>query len=130
MRYRDSKTGRLVSKSTWKRSKAQGGGRYKRERPITKRRKKPTPTPPVPTPITGIFEWLITFSYKTRVKSLDIIATASDADEAEDKALAFIARDRKAKQILDSLDKFKVSAKRGRKVGHHHPTQWRSQSRA
>jgi hypothetical protein len=31
-RYRDSKTGRLVSKSTWKRSKAQGGKRYKRER--------------------------------------------------------------------------------------------------
>lgn len=30
-RYRDSKTGRLVSKAKWKRSKAQGGKRYKRE---------------------------------------------------------------------------------------------------
>lgn len=32
MRYRDRKTGRWVKKSTWKRSKAHGGTRYKRER--------------------------------------------------------------------------------------------------
>lgn len=30
-RYRDTKTGRLVSKETWKRSRARGGKRYKRE---------------------------------------------------------------------------------------------------
>jgi len=30
--YRDKKTGRLVSKTTWKRSKAQGGTRYVRQR--------------------------------------------------------------------------------------------------
>jgi hypothetical protein len=30
--YRDTKTGRFASKSTWKRSKAQGGDRYKRQR--------------------------------------------------------------------------------------------------
>jgi hypothetical protein len=33
MRYRDRKTGRFVSKSTWKRSHARGGERYKRENP-------------------------------------------------------------------------------------------------
>lgn len=30
--YRDTKTGRLVSESTWKRSKARGGKRYVRQR--------------------------------------------------------------------------------------------------
>ena len=30
-RYRDTLTGRLVKKTTWKRSKSQGGTRYKRE---------------------------------------------------------------------------------------------------
>jgi hypothetical protein len=37
-RYRDSETGRFVSKSTWTRSHTQGGRRYKRERylPLTK----------------------------------------------------------------------------------------------
>lgn len=46
VRYRDTKTGRLVSKSTWTRSKAHGGTRYKRERREKKveeepRRKRP-----------------------------------------------------------------------------------------
>jgi len=31
--YRDKKSGRFVSESTWKRSKAQGGTRYVRQRP-------------------------------------------------------------------------------------------------
>lgn len=38
MRYRDSKTGRFVKRSTWKRSKAQEGTRYKRENPAGKSR--------------------------------------------------------------------------------------------
>jgi len=36
-RYRDSKTGKFVSKETWTRSHAQGGTRFKRERRIIKR---------------------------------------------------------------------------------------------
>ena len=31
MRYRDTKTGRLVSAATWRRSRAHGGTRFKRE---------------------------------------------------------------------------------------------------
>lgn len=35
--YRDRKTGRLVSESTWRRSKARGGTRYVRQRVQTRR---------------------------------------------------------------------------------------------
>jgi len=37
-RYRDTKTGKLVSESTWKRSRAKGGKRYKRERSPSRRK--------------------------------------------------------------------------------------------
>lgn len=40
--YYDTRTGRRVSKATWKRSKAQGGTRYKRK-PLTRKRKPGTP---------------------------------------------------------------------------------------
>lgn len=46
--YRDSKTGRFVKRSTWKRSKAKGGKRYKRERVKAPKRKPPIPPPPPP----------------------------------------------------------------------------------
>ncbi|MGA7796006.1 MAG: hypothetical protein WCA19_23485 [Candidatus Acidiferrales bacterium] len=36
MTYRDKKSGRFVSESTWKRSKAHGGNRYVRQRPKTR----------------------------------------------------------------------------------------------
>jgi hypothetical protein len=42
-RYRNSDTGRFVSASTWKRSKAQGGTRYKRTTIKVKTRKKKKP---------------------------------------------------------------------------------------
>ena len=49
MRYRDHQTGKFVSHATWKRSKARGGTRYRRERPEPKPKKKRreiTPAPP------------------------------------------------------------------------------------
>jgi len=46
--YRDSETGRFASKSTWTRSHAQGGHRYKRQTiPITKEPEK-APVRPEP----------------------------------------------------------------------------------
>jgi len=39
--YRDTKTGRRVKKDTWKRSRAHGGKRYKRERIKPTRRARP-----------------------------------------------------------------------------------------
>ena len=50
VRYRDKKTGRFVSASTWKRSKAQGGKRYTRIFPIPKKRKKRPILRPAPLP--------------------------------------------------------------------------------
>ena len=47
MRFRDRKTGRFVSRATWRRSKAHGGKRYVRERP-RKLKKLPPPPPPAP----------------------------------------------------------------------------------
>jgi len=36
MHYRDTKTGKFVSATTWKRSRAHGGSRYKRVRLVTR----------------------------------------------------------------------------------------------
>jgi hypothetical protein len=46
--YRDTSSGRFVSESTWRRSKAHGGKRYKRVRVKTGRKKKILPVPPAP----------------------------------------------------------------------------------
>jgi len=45
--YRDSSTGRFVKSSTWKRSKAQGGSRYVRQR-ITIAKRAPAREEEVP----------------------------------------------------------------------------------
>lgn len=51
-RYIDSKTGKKVSEETWRRSKSQGGKRYKRQivkkQPKKKKKKKQVPPPPPP----------------------------------------------------------------------------------
>jgi hypothetical protein len=39
-RYRDKQTGKFVSKATWKRSRAHGGSRFRRERARVKRAPK------------------------------------------------------------------------------------------
>lgn len=48
VRFRDTKTGRFVSKSTWKRSRAHGGTRYKRERLKPAHRARPARPPALP----------------------------------------------------------------------------------
>lgn len=42
MKYRDTKTGKFVSASTWRRSRAHGGHRYKRVRQIVPKAKLPS----------------------------------------------------------------------------------------
>ena len=61
--YRDSENGKFAKKSTWQRSKSQGGTRYKRQHV-----KAPSPpAKPEPPIIADDFdeweEWAITFSY-------------------------------------------------------------------
>lgn len=47
-RYRDSETGRYVSRETWNRSHAHGGERFKRERvPLPEKHPKKLPSPEV-----------------------------------------------------------------------------------
>lgn len=62
-RYRDTRTGKLVKKSTWKRAKSRGSSRYKRES-IKKKRViiggephpiKPPTEPGIPFPIPDDF---------------------------------------------------------------------------
>lgn len=61
-RYRDSETGRFVSKRTWKRSKARGGTRYKRQRIV--------PVRP-PAKVLRFVEYKFYLSYLKR-KKLDV----------------------------------------------------------
>lgn len=61
--FRDSKTGRFVRKSTWKKSKKQGGKRYKREA-IGE----------------ALREWFVSLNYnkKTRKRALDFFVVAKE----------------------------------------------------
>lgn len=48
MKYRDTKTGRYVNKTTWRRSRSHGGTRYKRVRPKPTIRARRIVTPATP----------------------------------------------------------------------------------
>jgi hypothetical protein len=92
--YRDTTTGRFASKQTWKRSKAQGGKRYKREK--LKRKRKFIPPPP---PKEEVSEWIISFEYDKSGRSFDLIVTARDQSEAFKVAKLFLEKDRRGKNI-------------------------------
>lgn len=83
--YRDSKTGRFISKSTWKRSRAHNGVRYKRERVSGVRPMRPAAPP--------VFEWLVTFTYDKSGRSFDVIVTSLDETEAVSVAKQFLRDD-------------------------------------
>ena len=103
VRYRDRKTGRFVSRSTWKRSHAHDGVRFVREiRPRVKRKpptsrkpKKPArrPRPVLPHKPKNV-EWLVTISYhRKRRRSFEadlLIIAPLDATPGD---LAEIARE-------------------------------------
>lgn len=91
-RYRDRKTGRFAKKSTWKRSKAHGGKRYKREK-IKRKRKRIPPPPP-------IYEWIVTFTYLESGRTFDVIVTAASEEEALDVASRFLLDDEQGRKIV------------------------------
>lgn len=102
--YRDSVTGRFAKKSTWQRSKSQGGERYKREK--IRHRKivapPPVPPPPPPTPPTQVFEWVVTFSYDKTGRSFDVVVTAYEETQAFSVASQFLRSDARGRNITRS----------------------------
>lgn len=85
--YRDRLTGRFAKKSSWKRSKAQGGKRYVRQ--------TLTPRP------SEVYEWVVTIQPSARSeRSFDVIVTASDETEAYTVAHEFLARDVQGQRII------------------------------
>jgi hypothetical protein len=96
-RYRDSVTGKFVAKSTWKRSRGQGGKRYERERFTPKRRvKRERKLPPLPP---TVFEYIVSFTYDKSGRSFDVIVTATSAKTAREIAKEFLKHDKRGMNI-------------------------------
>jgi hypothetical protein len=91
--YRDTLTGRFAKKAAWKRSKARGGKRYKREKV---KRKKRLPPPPRGGPV---WEWIVTFTYRSG-RTFDVIVTARTEQEAYKVAEQFLRADKEGSRIV------------------------------
>jgi len=81
--YRDRKTGRFISKATWKRSRARGGTRYVRQTVKVRKRRPPKPKR---LPPGKLKEWLVTWEYDSDkgMRVLDFYAvTVSEARALE-----------------------------------------------
>lgn len=87
--YRDRLTGRFAKRSSWTRSKAQGGNRYVRQ----------TITVPPPPPPRDVYEFIVSLSYKGG-RSFDVIVTASDEAEAFTVAREFLSKDVQGQRIV------------------------------
>jgi hypothetical protein len=111
--YRDRKTGRFSSKSTWKRSKAKGGDRYVRQR--VKVKVKAKKRPPLPPPEEReIYEWIVAFTYEDSGKTFDVIVTARDSEEAQRVALEFLRTTPQGRNITRAgLSGWNVDVARG-----------------
>ena len=104
--YRDTKTGRFVSKRSWQRSES---GRFKRQlvrRPAAQKKparpaaRAPLPPPRPPTPT--VWEWIVSFSYSRSGRSMDVIVTASSVSEARTVAKDFLRTDIDGSRIARS----------------------------
>ena len=106
--YRDTATGRFASRSTWRRSRAHDGKRYRRqsiatkpkavEKPLQKRiRTKVRPAAPP-----ELREWLVTFTYEKTGRSFDLVVTARDEAGAFIFAKEFIAADPRGRKIAEA----------------------------
>lgn len=101
--YRDSKTGKRVSKAKWMRSKAHGGTRYKRriEKIAKPKKKREAPKPPEPVSILAPNrEYIVAFRYSKSGKSFDIISVATSEKEAYEVATEFLKRDASGQRIM------------------------------
>jgi hypothetical protein len=116
-RYRDTRTGHFVSRSTWKRSRAQGGTRYRRTFVASGRaRRKPKPKGKRETSQVGAptYEWLVSFTYKGTKRNVDILVTAKSDEEAERKAMEFLSGDSRGRHIASNISSWDIHIARGR----------------
>lgn len=98
--YRDSKTGKRVSKEKWKRSKAHGGTRYKRRiEKIAKPKKKREAPEPVSI-LAPNREYIVAFKYTRTGKSFDVISVATSEKEAYDIAKQFLKQSPEGQRIV------------------------------
>lgn len=113
--YRDTLTGKLVSKRKWKanpRKRTGLGKRYVKQRIKIKKE-----GPPPPPPEGDVFEWIVNFSYEKSGRSFDIIPRAIDETEAYDMAVTFLQEDREAQRIVRSgFRGWTPSVAKGKKV--------------
>jgi len=108
--YRDTLNGKFAKKSTWKRSKGQGGNRYKRQR--VKRKKEEEPPPP----IGDVFEWIVGFEYGKTGRSFDVITTARNETEAYEVAKEFLSDQEQGRRIVRAgFSGWNVDVARGHK---------------
>jgi len=111
--YRDKKTGRYVSQSTWKRSRAQGGTRYVRQvRAASRKLPKPV-LRPVASPV---HEWIVTFQpSKSARRQFDVIVTAKDETEAYDHALGYLLENKSTQGAIQA-NRFGLTPHRGKRT--------------
>lgn len=121
--YRDKKTGRFASKSTWKRSRTHGGTRFKREPLRVVKRSRAVAAARVkvrvrPAPLLGLFEWLVTWKYETTGKAVDFIATAYNKGDALQFVERFMRRTEAGRTMLASRDLWRVTVAKGEVSTH------------
>lgn len=105
--YRDTRTGKFASRSTWRRSRAHGGSRFVRKRIVSKvpkvqRKPSTRKLPARPAAPPELREWLVTFTYEKTGRSFDLVVTAKDEAGAFIFAKNFIAQDADAKRIAEA----------------------------
>ena len=100
--YRDTKTGRFASKTSFKRSRSRGGDRYKRERISERKPKKPVHFPVQPPRSAAeleVHEYVVSFSYNKSGRSFDLVVTATSEKQARSVAKEYLSTDVKGKNI-------------------------------
>lgn len=91
--YRDSLTGKLVSKAKWKRSKSHGGTRYTRQSVKKQSRKRVKTIRLLPTP-SPVKTWFVTFQYQNQrgTRTFDFFVRAKNERDAEKFIHRFAAK--------------------------------------
>jgi hypothetical protein len=102
--YRDSVTGRFVSKTKWKRSKGHGGKRYKRET-VSRRKAQVGKTVTPPVFIARVQTFFASFKYTNLrgTRSFDFIVRAKNAGDVPNFVARFVKNHPKFETGVDNI---------------------------